>query len=42
MLLVVFTQAFHLGSKVAHYPVLLLNIVLFGFFQEATGPRWVP
>ncbi len=38
VLLVVFTQAFHLGSKVAHYPVLLLlNIVLFGFFQEATG-----
>jgi ABC-2 type transport system permease protein len=33
----VFTQAFHLGSQVAHYPQLLLfNIVLFGFFQEAT------
>jgi len=38
VLLAVFTQAFHLGSRVAHYPVLLLfNIVLFGFFQEATG-----
>lgn len=38
VLLLVFTQAFHLGSQVAHYPVLLLfNIVLFGFFQEATG-----
>jgi ABC-2 type transport system permease protein len=37
VLLVVFTQAFHLGSQVAHYPVLLLlNVVLFGFFQEAT------
>jgi ABC-2 type transport system permease protein len=38
VLLVVFTQAFHLGSQVSHYPVLLLlNLVLFGFFQEATG-----
>lgn len=38
VLLAVFTQAFHLGSSVKHYPVLLLvNIVLFGFFQEATG-----
>jgi ABC-2 type transport system permease protein len=37
VLLTVFTQAFHLGSQVAHYPQLLLfNIVLFGFFQEAT------
>jgi ABC-2 type transport system permease protein len=37
VLLAVFTQAFDLGSRVAHYPVLLLfNIVLFGFFQEAT------
>jgi ABC-2 type transport system permease protein len=37
VLLAVFTQAFHLGSQVEHYPVLLLlNIVLFGFFQEAT------
>jgi ABC-2 type transport system permease protein len=38
VLLAVFTKAIHLGSHVAHYPVLLLlNIVLFGFFQEATG-----
>jgi ABC-2 type transport system permease protein len=34
----VFTQVFRVGSQVPHYPVLLLfNIVLFGFFQEATG-----
>jgi ABC-2 type transport system permease protein len=38
VLLAVFTQVFRLGSEVPHYPVLLLfNIVLFGFFQEATG-----
>jgi ABC-2 type transport system permease protein len=37
VLLAVFTQAFHLGHTVPFYPVLLLmNIVLFGFFQEAT------
>ena len=37
VLLAVFTQVFRLGSKVPHYPVLLLlNVVLFGFFQEAT------
>jgi ABC-2 type transport system permease protein len=37
VLLVVFTHVFRLGSEVANYPVLLLfNIVLFGFFQEAT------
>jgi len=37
VLLVVFTQAFDLGDRVQQYPVLLLfNIVLFGFFQEAT------
>jgi ABC-2 type transport system permease protein len=37
VLLVVFTQVFRLGSQVPHYPVLLLfNIVLFTFFQEAT------
>lgn len=37
VLLVVFTQVFRIGSQVPHYPVLLLfNIVLFGFFQEAT------
>jgi ABC-2 type transport system permease protein len=38
VLLAVFTQVFRLGSEVPHYEVLLLsNIVLFGFFQEATG-----
>jgi ABC-2 type transport system permease protein len=38
VLLAVFTQVFRLGSEVPNYPVLLLfNIVLFGFFQEATG-----
>src|ERR687885_45520 len=38
VLLAVFTQVFRLGSDVPHYPVLLLlNIVLFGFFQEATA-----
>jgi ABC-2 type transport system permease protein len=37
VLLVVFTQIFKLGN-VPHYEVLLLfNVVLFGFFQEATG-----
>jgi ABC-2 type transport system permease protein len=37
VLLAVFTQVFRLGSEVENYPVLLLfNIVLFGFFQEAT------
>ncbi|HWM12436.1 MAG TPA: ABC transporter permease [Solirubrobacteraceae bacterium] len=37
VLLAVFTQAFELGERVEQYPVLLLfNIVLFGFFQEAT------
>jgi ABC-2 type transport system permease protein len=37
VLLAVFTQVFRIGSGVANYPVLLLfNIVLFGFFQEAT------
>jgi ABC-2 type transport system permease protein len=37
VLLLVFTQAFDLGDRVHQYPVLLLfNIVLFGFFQEAT------
>jgi ABC-2 type transport system permease protein len=37
VLLTVFTQAFDLGDRVVHYPTLLLfNIVLFGFFQEAT------
>jgi ABC-2 type transport system permease protein len=38
VLLAVFTQIFRIGSEVPHYEVLLLsNIVLFGFFQEATG-----
>ncbi len=37
VLLFVFTQIFRIGSQVEHYPVLLLfNIVVFGFFQEAT------
>ncbi len=38
VLLVVFTHVFRLGSAVPHYPVLLLfNLVVFGFFSEATG-----
>jgi ABC-2 type transport system permease protein len=38
VLLVVFTQAFDLGERVTQYPVLLLlNLVLFGFFQESTS-----
>ena len=37
VLLFVFTQIFRVGSQVEFYPVLLLfNIVLFGFFQEAS------
>ena len=37
VLLFVFTQIFRIGTDVPNYPVLLLfNIVLFGFFQEAT------
>jgi ABC-2 type transport system permease protein len=37
VLLFVFTRIFRLGSQVPHYPVLLLfNIVLYTFFQEAT------
>ena len=37
VLLAVFTHVIRLGSSVAHYPVLLLlNIVVFGFFSEAT------
>jgi ABC-2 type transport system permease protein len=37
VLVTVFTKVIHVGT-VAHYPVfLLMNIVLFGFFQEATG-----
>ena len=38
VLLVVFTKGLHLGRAVPHYPVLLLlNIVLFGFFTEGAG-----
>jgi ABC-2 type transport system permease protein len=37
VLLFVFTQVFKLGGKVKDYPVLLLfNIMMFTFFQEAT------
>lgn len=37
VLLAVFTQVFRIGDDVPNYPVLLLfNIVLFSFFQEAT------
>jgi ABC-2 type transport system permease protein len=38
VLVEVFTHIFKLGNQIQHYPVfLLLNIVLFGFFQEATA-----
>jgi ABC-2 type transport system permease protein len=37
ILLVVFTKVFRLGSGIPHYAaVLLLNVMLFGLFQEAT------
>ena len=37
VLLFVFTEVIRVGSGVPHYPVLLLmNVVLFGFFAEAT------
>jgi ABC-2 type transport system permease protein len=37
VLLAVFTRVFRLSGHVPHYPVFLLfDIVLFGFFQEAT------
>ncbi len=37
VLLAVFTHVFHFAAKVPHYPAFLLfNIVLFGFFQEAS------
>jgi ABC-2 type transport system permease protein len=37
VLVEVFTHVFKLGSQIPHYPVFLLfNMVLFGFFQEAT------
>jgi ABC-2 type transport system permease protein len=38
VLLVVFTKGLHLGTAVPNYPVLLLlNLVLFGFFTEGIG-----
>jgi ABC-2 type transport system permease protein len=38
VLLAVFTKAIHLSKGIVDYPeLLLLNIVLFGFFQEASG-----
>jgi len=38
VLLFVFTQIFRVGSGVPNYPVmLLLGIVIFGFFQEASS-----
>ena len=37
ILLLVFTQVFRVGSGIENFPVfLLLNIVVFGFFQEST------
>ena len=37
VLLAVFTHVFHFSNKVHDYPAFLLfNVVLFGFFQEAT------
>jgi ABC-2 type transport system permease protein len=37
VLLAVFTKVFKLGNQIPHYPeLLLMNIVVFGFFQEAT------
>jgi ABC-2 type transport system permease protein len=38
VLLFIFTQVFKVGSHLPYYPVLLLlGIVLYGFFQEATS-----
>ncbi|MEO7197123.1 MAG: ABC transporter permease [Solirubrobacterales bacterium] len=38
VLLLVFTKIIRVGSAIPEYPMfLLLNIVLFGFFQEATS-----
>ncbi|MGI8572765.1 MAG: ABC transporter permease [Solirubrobacteraceae bacterium] len=38
VLVTVFTKLIPVGNGVPHYPVfLLMNIVLFGFFQEATN-----
>ena len=37
VLLFVFTKIFRIGSEIPNYPVLLLlNIVIFSFFQEST------
>jgi ABC-2 type transport system permease protein len=37
VLLVVFTKALHIQGGIVHYPqLLLLNLVLFGLFQEGT------
>jgi ABC-2 type transport system permease protein len=37
VLLVVFTHVFHFSSRIDNYPeFLLFDVVLFGFFQEAT------
>jgi ABC-2 type transport system permease protein len=50
VLLEVFTHVFRLGAQVEHYPVfLLMNMVLFGFFQESSsaavpsivGQEWI-
>jgi ABC-2 type transport system permease protein len=38
VLYVVFTQIFKLGAGIPHYPVyLLLGVMIFGFWQEATA-----
>ena len=38
VLYVVFTQVFHLGASIPHYPVYLLtSIMLWNFFLETTG-----
>jgi ABC-2 type transport system permease protein len=38
VLLAVFTKVFKLGNAIPHYPeLLLMNVVVFSFFQEATG-----
>jgi ABC-2 type transport system permease protein len=38
VLLFVFTKIFRLGDQVEHYPAMLLfNVVLYGFFSEATS-----
>lgn len=38
VLYVIFTKVFKLGSTIPHYPVyLLLGVMIFGFWQEATA-----